>query len=632
MTDLEQIKERVDIVELIQGYVRLQKAGMNYKALCPFHNEKTPSFMVSPSRQIWHCFGCSLGGDVFKFLMQIEGLEFKEALQILAKRTGIELKHFNKESQSEKTKLYEISELAAKFFEKQLWESENGKKALEYLKSRGLKNETVKEWRLGWAPNTWNSLKSFLKEAGFEEKGIYAAGLSVKKDSGDSTAIPQRAASGSVESSTSYDRFRGRIMFPIADINSQVVGFTGRIFEEVTGEIEAGKYVNTPQTEIYDKSRIIYGLDKAKMEIRKKDKAIVVEGNMDVLMSHQAGVKNVVASSGTALTVQHLKVLKRYTQNLDLCFDQDLAGETAAKRGINLALADGLNVGVVSVTSKDPADLVKESPQKWVEASVKSQPIVQFYIAKAFDREDLKTAVGKKNIARDVLPIIKLIENKVEQAHWLDELSGRLKIEQKILVQAMVEMKTTSPARPHTTTSEGPDESQSDNRSFGVGARLALEETLLALLFKMPSKSKELNEGELEIFKDKLYNSVFERLKLGEPPHSFMSGGGELPHGQAVSTAIPQRAASGSAEPSTSYEDNLRLELVKFKSEQFFGDLEQKDLENEISRLIKSLKKELILEKIKDLEIKMKEAKNQEEVLPLLQEVQKFSSKLSSLN
>lgn len=587
MTDLEQIKERIDIVDLIQGYVRLQKAGMNYKALCPFHNEKTPSFMVSPDRQIWHCFGCQIGGDVFKFLMQIEGLEFKEALQALAKRAGVELKNFDRGSISDKSRLYEISELAAKFFEKQLWESENGKKALEYLKSRGLENETVKEWRLGWAPNTWNSLKSFLKEAGFEEKGIYAAGLTVKKEEGNF-----------------YDRFRGRIMFPISDINSQVVGFTGRIFEEVAGEVEAGKYVNTPQTLIYDKSKVLYGLDKAKMDVRKKDRALVVEGNMDVIMSHQAGVKNAVASSGTALTNQHLKILKRYSQNLDLCFDRDLAGETAAKRGINLALAYGLNVGITQLTTnnqqlttiKDVADLVKESPQKWVEASVKSQPIVQFYIDGAFQRHDLKTALGKKNIAMEVLPVIKFIENKVEQAHWLDELSGRLKIEQKILVQAMTQLRQGFVG--HAAIKE--NESAA---SFEPPSRLVLEETLLALLFKMPAKSKELNEGELEIFQDKLYNEIFEQLKSGKPSL-----------GQPVS-----------------YEDNLRLELVKFKSEQFFGDLEQKDLENEISRLIKSLKKELILEKIKDLEIKMKEAKNQEEVLPLLQEVQKFSNKLASL-
>ncbi|TSC90270.1 MAG: DNA primase [Parcubacteria group bacterium Gr01-1014_2] len=589
MTDLEQIKERVDIVDLIQGYLRLQKSGMNFKGLCPFHNEKTASFMVSPDRQIWHCFGCSLGGDVFKFLMQIEGIEFFEALQTLAKKAGIELKNVSKEKTSEKSDLFEISELAAKFFEKQVWESENGKKAFRYLKDRGLKSEIIKEWRLGYAPNTWASLKTFLKNAGFNDQEIFKAGLTVRNEKEDSF----------------YDRFRGRIMFPISDINSQVVGFTGRIFEEVTGEIDAGKYVNTPQTLIYDKSKILYGLDKAKMETRKKDKSIVVEGNMDVIMSHQAGVKNVVASSGTALTGQHLKILKRYTQNLDLCFDQDMAGEIAAKRGIDLAISLGFNIGVLNLSAptsyvgvKDPADLVKENPLKWQEISQKSQPIVQFYLEKAFQKYDKTTALGKKNIAYEVLPIIKLIENKVEQAHWLDELSNKLKVDQKIISQAMAEIKTDS--RRQTVNQK------ETFLKFESPAHMVLEETLLALLFKMPKKANELiplvGEDELEIFRDKFYNNIFERLKSGN----------------TLKELLP-------------YEDNLRLELIKFKSEQFFGDLEEKDLETEISRLIKSLKKEFILEKIKDLELEIKGARNQEEVPLLLQKVQKFSNKLSAL-
>ena len=583
--NVAKIKERLDIVDLIGGYLKLQKAGINFKANCPFHNEKTPSFFVSPDRQVWHCFGCGAGGDHFKFLMQIEGLEFIEALRVLAKRTGVEIRGYNRELAGEKTNLYGISELTAKFFEKQLWGSESGKKALEYLKNRGLKTETIKDWRLGYAPNTWNSLKKFLKDAGFKEEEIFKAGLTVKKDSDNS-----------------YDRFRGRIMFPVSDLNSQVVGFTGRIFEEVTGEVEAGKYINTPQTAIYDKGKILYGLDKAKIDIRKNDRAIVVEGNMDVIMSHQAGVKNAVASSGTALTYAHLKIIKRYTPNLDLCFDQDQAGEAAAKRGIDLALSQGFNVGIVNIASsekiKDPADLIKESPQNWVEFSKNGRPIVQFYIEKAFQKYDPKEAIGKKNIAGEVLPIVKLIENKVEQAHWLDELSNKLKVGQKILVEMLTAMKSG-------TRSSFPKENQL--ASFEPAGRLVLEETLLALLLRMPGKSKEFfpagPEEEFEIFQDQLYNNIFQRLKTG----------------QAL------------FEAPLSYEDNLRLELVKFKSDQFFGDIEEKDLENEIGRLAKSLKKELILEKIKDLEIKIKEAKSQDEALLFLKEVQRFSTKLASL-
>ncbi|MEK7537199.1 MAG: DNA primase [Patescibacteria group bacterium] len=599
--NVAKIKERLDIVDLIGGYLKLQKAGINFKANCPFHNEKTPSFFVSPTRQIWHCFGCQLSGDHFKFLMQIEGLEFIEALRVLAKRTGVEIRGYDKELSGEKNKGCEISELASKFFEKQLWESESGKKALEYLKNRGLGIETIKEWRLGYAPNTWNSLKIFLKDAGFREEEIFKAGLTVKKQE-------DLSSKSYILSSNYYDRFRGRIMFPVADINSQVVGFTGRIFEEITGEVEAGKYINTPQTAIYDKSRILYGLDKAKIDIRKNDRAIVVEGNMDVIMSHQAGVKNVVASSGTALTGWHLRIIKRYTSNLDLCFDEDLAGETAAKRGIDLALSGGFNVGIINLQLpasssqlskvKDVADLVRVDSQEWFEVSKKNQSIIQFYLEKALARHDLKTALGKKNIAGEVLPVVKLIENKVEQAHWLDELSSKLKVGQKILAEMLAGMKP----------GVGIDFFKENQlASFEPTGRLVLEETLLALLFRMPGKLKEFfpagSEEEFEIFQDRLYNNIFQRLKTGQ-----------------VLFEVP-----------LSYEDNLRLELVKFKSDQFFGDLEEKDLENEVGRLVKNLKKELILEKIKDLEIKIKEVKSQDEVPLLLKEVQKFSSKLVSL-
>jgi len=588
--NVAKIKERLDIVDLVGGYLKLQKAGINFKANCPFHNEKTPSFFVSPDRQIWHCFGCNLSGDHFKFLMQIEGLEFIEALRVLAKRAGIEIKGYNRELAGEKNKSYEISELAAKFFEKQLWESESGKKTLEYLKNRGLKIETIKEWHLGYAPNTWNSLKKFLKDAGFREEEIFKTGLTVKKDE-----------------ENFYDRFRGRIMFPVKDLNSQVVGFTGRIFEEVTGETEMGKYINTPQTAIYDKSRLLYGLDKAKIDIKKNDRAVVVEGNMDLIMSHQAGVKNAVACSGTALTGWHLKIIKRYTSNLDLCFDQDSAGETAAKRGIDLALSQGFNVGLINLAAKDPADLIKENSQEWLEASKKNQPIIQFYLEKALAKHDIKTALGKKNIAGEVLQAVKLVENKVEQAHWLDELSNKLRVSQKILVEMLAAVKPGAGSRRPEDGSRRLEAGQ----GFEPASRLILEETLLALLMKMPQKAKETNppagglpvpEEEFEIFQDKLYNNVFQRLKTGQ----------------------------GFIEAPLSYEDNLRLELVKFKSDQFFGDLEEKDLESEIGRLIKSLKKELILEKIKDLEVKIKEAKSHE-VLSLLKEVQKFSTKLASL-
>ncbi|MBI2065479.1 MAG: DNA primase, partial [Candidatus Zambryskibacteria bacterium] len=277
-----------------------------------FHNEKTPSFVVSPERQVWHCFGCSKGGDIFSFVQDIEGVEFPEALRILAAKAGIELESFNPAVKDDKTKLYEVCEAATKFFEKQFY-SNTGKLALEYLKNRGVLDTTIQEFRLGFAPNDWNALGTFLKNCGYSENEIVEAGLAVKRNDGSGI----------------YDRFRSRIIFPIFDLNGQVIGFTGRIFG--SDDKETAKYINTPQTKIYDKGRILYGLNKAKMDIKQADQCILVEGNMDALMSYQAGVKNVVASSGTALTPSHLTLLHRYTTNLGFCFDTDQAGAIATR-------------------------------------------------------------------------------------------------------------------------------------------------------------------------------------------------------------------------------------------------------------------------------------------------------------
>ena len=306
---VDEIKSRLDVVDVVGGYIRLSKAGRNYRALCPFHSEKTPSFFVSPERQMWYCFGCQKGGSIFDFVMQMDGLEFGDALKVLAQRAGVELKKIDPKLsakwKTEKTRLYEICELAAKFFERQLEAGKTGQSVQKYLKERGLKSKTIQEWRIGYGPDKWQALSDFLKGRGYGEEEIERTGLSVRKDE--------------IQNSN-YDRFRNRIIFPIYDLNGGVVGFSGRIFGE--GE---PKYLNTPNTLIYDKSRVLYGLDRAKLDIRKDNFCVLVEGQMDVIMSHQAGVRNAVASSGTALTVEHLKIIKRYTENLAMAFDMDLA-------------------------------------------------------------------------------------------------------------------------------------------------------------------------------------------------------------------------------------------------------------------------------------------------------------------
>src|SRR3989344_262001 len=463
---VDQIKERVDIVDLISSYLKLQKSGINYKARCPFHNEKSASFFVSPERQIWHCFGCGLGGDAFGFVKQIEGVEFPEALRILAVRAGVKLERQSpeyQEFQSAKTKLYEISELAMRFFEKQLHQSATGKQAVAYLRDRGLTEESIKEFHLGYAPESWNALYDFLNRQ-YDNSEILNAGLIIKKDSGGY-----------------YDRFRSRIMFPIFDINGQAVGFTGRVFGELAKKEDVGKYVNSPQTPIYDKSRILYGLEKAKLDIRRASRCLVVEGNMDVIMSHQAGTKHVVASSGTALTDGHLKIIKRYTDNLDLCFDSDSAGAMATDRGVDLALAKGFNVGIITVREndlKDPADYVKKYGIKWSEYAQKSKPFMDFYFETTKSNFDLATALGKKLFSQKLMPFLASIGNRVEQAHWVSEMALVLKTKEEILYQELMSIK------PRIEDGEPVSQPVAGNQpASGLDFQ---EEVLLSLIIKKP--------------------------------------------------------------------------------------------------------------------------------------------------
>ncbi len=427
---IDDIKSRLDIVEVISSYIKLHKAGANYRANCPFHSEKTPSFFVSPTRQIWHCFGCGLGSDIFGFVKQIEGVEFGDALRILAGRAGVELTPFRpemKEMATERTRLYEICELAAEFFEKQLEGKTIGGEAKKYLLGREISEDSIKKWRLGYSPETWQGLIDFLASRGYKAAEAEKAGLAIKKDAGSGQGY--------------YDRFRGRIMFPIFDLNSQVIGFGGRVFTQKDAK-EIAKYINTPATLLYDKSHTLYGLDKAKVEVRKKDSCILVEGYTDEILSHQAGVENAVAVSGTALTPFQLKILHRYTENLYISFDMDVAGDTATKRGIDLAISQGFNIKVVILPEgKDPADLVVKSPEKWQEAVEKAKSILEFYFETTLAKNDKTKIEGKKQISKILLPVIKKIPNKIEQTFWLQKLGKEIAAKEDDLIQEMAKVK-----------------------------------------------------------------------------------------------------------------------------------------------------------------------------------------------
>src|SRR3989344_2391497 len=430
--NVAKIKARLDIVDVISDYLKLQKSGVNYKARCPIHNEKTASFFISPERQTWHCFGCSRGGDMFGFIQEIEGVDFKDALKLLAEKAGVELGLFVSQSGPEKSRkeiLFDICELATKFFEKQLWYSNSGKKALTYLRNRGVTDQSVTNFRIGYAPNSSDALRDFLIVSGYDSKDIFDAGLIGRNDR-----------------QQTYDRFRARIIFPIFDITHRVIGFSGRIFEEDLPQNLAtipAKYINTPQTQIYDKSSVLYGLDRARLDIKRQNKCVLVEGNLDVVLSHQVGATHAVASSGTALTENHLKIIKRYTDNLDLCFDADTAGIAATDRGVDLAIAHGMNVGIIGINEhgiKDAADYVKKYGPGWLEYINKSsRPFLDFYINFSTKLADITTALGKKLISQKILPLIKTIPNQIEQSHWLNELALVLKVKEELLTSELAQ-------------------------------------------------------------------------------------------------------------------------------------------------------------------------------------------------
>jgi DNA primase len=471
---IEEIKSRLDIVDVIGSYIRLQKAGANYKALCPFHSEKNPSFFVSPARQIWHCFGCLRGGDVFKFVMEIEGVEFGDALRILAQRAGVELKPKTPEYEKLKTqrkRLYEICELSTKFFEKQL-ESSKGKRVVEYLKSRGISEESIKKWRIGWAPESWRGLSDFLVKKGYKNEEIESAGLSIKNESGNY-----------------YDRFRGRIIFPVFDLNSQVIGFGGRIFEKE--EEGLAKYINTPNTLLYDKSKVLYGLDKAKVEIRKKDFCILVEGYTDVILAHQIGISNTVAVSGTNLTLDQLRILKRYSNNLILGFDMDIAGDSATKRTIAISQIEGFNLKVLPLPKdQDPADVISRNPEEFKNLVEKSISILDFYFQSAFSSFDKNTPEGKREIAKMLLPPIKRIQNKIEQAFWIRELARRLEVSESYVEEELAKVKLEE-------EQIGLEEGEAIRLPQKTRKEL-LEERLIVLLLKNLEKVNKIENESLE--------------------------------------------------------------------------------------------------------------------------------------
>lgn len=595
--NISQIKERLSVVDVISGYIKVQKAGINFKARCPFHNEKTPSFYISPERQIWHCFGCQKGGDIFGFVKEIEGVEFPEALRILAQKAGVKLATYDHTVKDSKTVLYDICETATRFFEKQLHHSPTGKKAMAYLKDRGLNDDTIKDFRLGFAHDDWHALGNFLRDCGFSDGDIIGAGVSLAREDG----------------SDMYDRFRSRIIFPILDINEQVVGFTGRIFEAGFNidpfpghkkQAEPGaKYINTPQTLIYDKSRVLYGLNKAKVEIRKADRCLLVEGNIDVIMSYQAGVQNVAGTSGTALTPSQLQLLQRYTSNLDFCFDTDQAGLVATRRGIGLALSQNFNIKVVQLQDqdcKDPADYVKKFGSGWQELAQTAKPVIDFYFDKLRSELDLASVEGKKAIIANLGPLIKRLSSNVERAHWVSRLAGVLKTKEDAVEADIISAKDdleSYEAYGKPKIEPGPAEKRP------VVQEDMLSQALLAVIFRNPPIFKnDINEINIDNL-DLLASEAVLKLKNADL-ESF--------HFSDFIKQFDQDAA-------------MRLEFAYLKSQELLKDFSDVDLKAEFEKIKNKIDHRDVTARLASLEFDIRAAEADKDKNKLSVLLSKFS-------
>ncbi len=460
----DEIKARLDIVEVIRQYLPLKAAGTNFTGRCPFHNEKTPSFTVSPTKQVWHCFGCGKGGDLFSFIMEIEKLSFPEALRLLAPRAGVILKRETGPLASQRNRVLDTLDQAARYYHNLLLTQPAGEPARNYLSQRGLKLETLKEWQIGYAPDSWDDVILYLKTKKFSDEDILLAGLSARK----------------VETGRFYNRFRGRVMFPLREVNGNIVGFTGRILPQFESQDKQGKYVNSPQSIVYDKSKLVFGLDKAKQAIRNIGIAILVEGQMDCITAHEAGFSNVIASSGTALTFEQVKLLQRYTNKIALAYDMDSAGRLAAERASEQTLAVEMETSMIALPEgKDPDECIRKNLEGWKNALTEAKPIMEYFVEEIITPLDLAAVSDKRLALKKLLPHLQKIANSIERDFWVKKISQIIDIDEVSVKQAILSQPKSVQNRQEETAR--PVEEISRSRPE------LLSEQLLGLLLRFPS-------------------------------------------------------------------------------------------------------------------------------------------------
>lgn len=601
MQPSEQIKSKLDIVDVIKEHVSLKPAGTNFRGLCPFHREKSPSFMVSPEKQIFHCFGCGAGGDIFEFVMKTDGLSFPEALRLLAPKAGVELKDYNPAESSLRNKLLDILDMSAKYYHKVLMESKQGEKAMEYLTKRGLDEETIEYWRIGYSPDSWEDVVTALKGKGFTDNEILKSGMGIQKEG----------------TNRIYNRFRGRIMFPICDVNANVVAFTARVSPEKEATEKGGKYINSPQTQIYDKSRILFAMDKAKTAIRNEDMAIVVEGQMDAITAHQFGFKNVIASSGTALTLDQIKIIERYTHNIAFALDADAAGQNAIERGdeiikdsryasvqeedrwgrvrtyIDPLLSTDLNIKVIGFTgAKDPDELIRSDKDAWASAVAGAKPIMEHHFQRVLDKLDLRQVDHKRQAVKLLLPKISKLGSKVEQDLWIKRLAERIDIGEGVIRETLAaNFKSAKVAEPSNPVMRLP-ESRPQSREEKIN------ELVLALILRFTSLiDYAINNVSLDYLFGDNNRALYKGIVLYYNNSTYQSG-------QDNGRFYPLDYANFKKWLETEHQAAILgfYDHISLLADKEYQSLTEDEAKKELAKLINELRKQYFISKKKEAE------------------------------
>jgi len=585
---VEEIKARLDIVEVVSSYVQLKKMGRNHKGLCPFHSEKTPSFVVSPEKQICHCFGCNKGGDIFTFIEEIEGVEFSEALQILGDRAGVKIENISKFAKKggkgEKDEYFKAHNLACEFFERELYKTNDGKKVLEYLYKRGLKDKAIKEFKIGFSPDKYDALHPYLMKKGISKRVLIKSGFVSAKG---------------IASDEIYDKFRGRLMFPIFDYLGRVCGFGGRALKKD----QMPKYLNSPENRIYNKSRVLYGLYHSKASVKAENRIVLVEGYFDVILPYQEGVKNLAAVSGTALSSDQAVLIKRLTDNVITCFDLDKAGFEATKRSYSVLANEDILIKTVSgFEGKDPADLVKEKGGEEFKKFVgKAVPFVSFYIDKLLKEHDVSTLEGRRALIKELLPSFKQMVASSKD-FYVRELATKLNMKEQYLYDEIENFKlpVNHPAR----------ERNEETKNGKVSGGFSLGEIICGIVLDNPGVFEKLSKlVEKNDFDDEekgVYNALlgqYNKARNGFKEWDFDKG----------SLANVKE----------------KVDILLLYAEEKYGSLSAESLESEVEKLVDRIKRNRKSKQLKDLQIKITETEEKgekEKLIELLGQQQKLLS------